>query len=359
EPIALEYFGEKGVRPMQIFFKASLMDDVKMLEIYQDRLSSNIADPEGMINTDGCDFPKKGKASVGVHRQYCGSLGKTENCQAGVFVGYSSSKGYGLVDRRLYLPEKWCSDEYQKLRQECAVPKDIQFKTKVDIASEMIRDAVTSGKFPAKWIGCDSFFGRNKGFLASLPENCYYFADIPDNLLMFTQMPIVGVPQSQGRGRKFTKERALTNPIPVSQIADDTSLPWQRISLGEGSKGPIIADVKILRVIDAEDIGGKNYLPGKEQWLYIRRYADGKMKFSLCNAPEDIPVAELHKAATMRWPIEQCFEECKSYLGMGDYEARSWSAWHKHMLLVMVAHLFIMEMRLYFKKNSNSNHAPS
>lgn len=359
EPIALEYFGEKGVRPMQIFFKASLMDDAKMLEIYQDRLSSDIADPEGMINTDGCDFPKKGKASIGVHRQYCGILGKTENCQAGVFVGYSSSKGYGLVDRRLYLPEKWCSDEYQKLRQECGVPEDIEFKTKVDIASDMIRDAMVSGKFPAKWIGCDSFFGRNKEFLASLPENCYYFADIPDNLLVFTQMPIVGIPQSQGRGKKFTKERAFTNPIPVSSITSDTSVPWQRISLGEGSKGPIVADVKILRVIDAEDIGGKNYLPGKEQWLYIRRYADGKMKFSFCNAPEDIPVAELHKAATMRWPIEQCFEECKSYLGMGDYEARSWPAWHKHMLLVMVAHLFITEMRLCFKKNSNSNHAPS
>jgi len=359
EPIALEYFGKKGVRPMQIFFKASLMDDAKMLKIYQDRLSSDIADPEGMINTDGCDFPKKGKASVGVHRQYCGILGKTENCQAGVFVGYSSSKGYGLVDRRLYLPEKWCSDECQKLRQECGVPKDIKFKSKVDIASDMIRDAMVSGKFPAKWIGCDSFFGRNKEFLASLPENCYYFADIPDNLLVFTQMPIVGVPQSQGRGKKFTKERAFTNPVPVSSITSNTSVPWQRISLGEGSKGPIVADVKILRVIDAEDIGGKNYLPGKEQWLYIRRYADGKIKFSFCNAPEDISVAELHKAATMRWPIEQCFEECKSYLGMGDYEARSWPAWHKHMLLVMVAHLFITEMRLCFKKNSNSNHAPS
>lgn len=335
------------------------MNDDKMLEIYQDRLSSDIADPDGMINTDGCDFPKKGKASIGVHRQYCGILGKTENCQAGVFVGYSSVKGYGLVDRRLYLPEKWCSDEYKKLRQECGVPEDIEFKTKVDIASSMIKDAMASGKFPAKWVGCDSFFGRNKEFLASLPKSCYYFADIPDNLLVFTQMPIVGIPQSQGRGKRFTKERAFTNPIPVSSIANDTSVPWQRVSLGEGSKGPIIADVKILRVIDAEDIGGKNYLPGKEQWLYIRRYADGKTKFSLCNAPEDISIAELHKAAIMRWPIEQCFEECKSYLGMGDYEARSWPAWHKHMLLVMVAHLFIMEMRLCFKKNSDSNRAPS
>jgi len=357
EPIALEYFGEKGVRPMQIFFKSSLMDDEKMLEIYQVRLSSDIAEPDGMLNVDGSDFPKKGKASVGVQRQYCGILGKRENCQAGVFIGYSSSKGYGLVDRRLYMPEKWFTEEYQKLRKESCVPEDIQFKTKVDIASDMLKSTIASGKFPAKWIGCDSFFGRDKEFLASLPENYYYFADIPENLKVFIQMPVVGVPEKNGHGKRFTKERALTDPIPVSSIANDTSIPWQRIILAEGSKGPIVADVKILRVIDAEDIGGKTYLPGKEQWLYIRRYTDGKTKFSLCNAPEDIPMEELHKAATMRWPIEQCFEECKSYLGMGDYEARSWPAWHKHMLLVMVAHLFITELRFYFKKNSGSNHA--
>lgn len=357
EPIALEYFGEKGVRPMQIFFKASLMDEAKMLETYQSRLSSSIADTNGMINTDGCDFPKKGKASIGVHRQYCGILGKTDNCQSGVFVGYSSSKGYGLVDRSLYLPEKWFDDDHQKLRKDCEVPKELKFKTKVDMASEMINDVVASGKFPAKWIGCDSFFGRNKEFLASLPKGCFYFADIPENLLVFTHMPEVGIPTSTGRGKKCTKERALTNPVSVSSIAKDDSIKWQQVILGEGSKGPIIADVKILRVVDTEDITGKNYLPGNEQWLYIRRYSDGKTKFSLCNAPADIAMEELHKAAIMRWPIEQCFEECKSYLGMDHYEARSWPAWHKHMLLVMVAHLFIIEMRQAFKKNTNFDNA--
>jgi SRSO17 transposase len=341
------------------FLEASLMDDAKMLDIYKDRLSSNIAEPDGMINTDGSDFPKKGKNSVGVHRQYCGILGKTENCQAGVFVGYSSTKGYGLVDRRLYLPEKWFDDDHKKLLEQCGIPEDIEYKTKVELASDMIKDTISSGKFPAKWIGCDSFFGRNKEFLASLPEECYYFADIPENILVFIQMPEVGIPESSGRGKKYTKERAFTNPVSVSSIAKDASIPWQKVILGEGSKGPIIADVKVLRIIDAEDIGGKNYLPGKEQWLYIRRYLDGKTKFSLCNAPNDIPIEELHKAATMRWPIEQCFEECKSYLGMGDYEARSWSAWYKHMLFVMVAHLFIIEMRLFYKKNFYFNNAPS
>ena len=359
EPIALEYFGEKGVRPMQIFFKASLMDDVKMLNQYQNRLSSYIADENGMINTDGSDFVKKGKYSVGVKRQYCGMLGKVENCQAGVFAGYSSRKGYGLVDRGLYMPEEWFSEGHHKKYEDCEVPDDLVFQTKVEMASEMIRKTMSSGKFPAKWIGCDSFFGRNKEFLSSIPESCYYFADIPDNLLVFDNMPEVGIPEDSGRGRKYTKERALSAPTPVSDLSKENSVPWQQVVLGEGAKGPIMADVKILRVIDAVDIGGKNYLPGVEQWLYIRKYSDGRIKYSLSNAPADISKDKLHLAATMRWPIEQCFEECKRYLGMDHYEARSWPAWHKHMLLVMVAHLFIIEMRLKFKKNSDFNNAPS
>lgn len=359
EPIALEYFGETGVRPMQIFFKASLMNDEKMFDIYRSRISSTISSSDAMITTDGCDFPKKGKASVGVYRQYCGILGKTENCQAGVFVGYSSDKGYGLIDRSLYLPEKWFDDDHKELRNKCEIPETIAFKTKIELASEMINNAVSSGKFPARWIGCDSFFGRNKEFLNSLPNSCYYFADIPENLLVFTQMPEVGIPENARRGPKCTKERALTSPISVSSIAKDNSIPWKHVVLGEGAKGPIIADVKILRVYDAIGITGKNYLPGKEQWIYIRRHSDGTVKFSLCNAPINMPITELHKAAIMRWPIEQCFEECKSFLGMGDYEARSWPAWHKHMLFVMVAHLFTLEMRLTFKKNSNFDYATS
>jgi SRSO17 transposase len=118
------------------------------------------------------------------------------------------------------------------------------------------------------------------------------------------------------------------------------------VILGEGSKGPIITDVKVLRVVECRD-----NLPGRDVWLYIRRYEDGRINFSLSNAPADIPKQELHRAATLRWPIEQCFEECKSYLGMGHCESRSWNAWHQHMLFVMIAHLFVLEVRQRFKKN--------
>ncbi len=351
EPIALEYTGPKGVRPLQIFFKDSPMNDSLMHKIYRQRLAFAISGQDGMINTDGSDFVKKGKDSVGVYRQYCGVLGKVENCQAGVFVGYSSDQGYGLVERRLYMPEAWFGDDYAGLRKECEVPKELQFKTKVELASEMINQTIASGLFPARWIGCDSFFGRNKEFLASLPEGYCYFADIPENIMVWIEMPTVSVAEYSGHGRKPINPQASTKPVPVSQIAKNNSIPWQQVILGEGAKGPIIAAVKCLRVVEAKrDDATKYYLPYQEVWLYIRKYADGKVKYAFSNASADIKQAELDKAATMRWPIEQCFEECKSYLGMGHYETRSWIAWHRHMLFVFMAHLFTIELRLMFKK---------
>ncbi|TDA70526.1 MAG: transposase [Clostridia bacterium] len=130
EPIALRYEGEKAVRPMQFFFQRSPWDEQKMLQLYQKRLASMVNDPDGMITVDGSDFPKKGTHSVGTSRQHCGILGKTDNCQAGVFIGYSGAHGYGLVDRRLYLPQKWFDEDHKALRERCGVPEDVTFATK-------------------------------------------------------------------------------------------------------------------------------------------------------------------------------------------------------------------------------------
>lgn len=356
EPIALEYDGPNGVRPLQIFFKNAPVDDKLMLEIYQQRLASTIAAPRGMINTDASDFIKKGKNSVGVKRQYCGTAGKVENCQSGVFVGYASERGYGLVNRALYMPEKWFDDEHATLYKECKVPESLVFKTKVELALEMIKQTAALGQFPARWIGCDSFFGRNKEFLASLPEEYYYFADIPENIMVWQSMPDVYVPKYSGRGKIPEKQRASTKPVPVSQIAGDKRIPWREVVLGEGAKGPIVAQVKCLRVTEAVK-ESSHYLPYQEVWLYIRRYNDGKIKYAFSNAPADVKRKKLDRASMLRWPIEQCFEECKSYLGMADYETRSWPAWHRHMLYVFIAHLFTIELRLKFKKNANFDHA--
>lgn len=179
EPIALRYQGIELVRPMQFFFQRSPWDDQKMLHLYQKRLASLVNDPNGMITADGSDFPKKGCHSVGVSRQHCGVLGKTDNCQAGVFIGYSGSKGYGLVDRRLYLPQKWFTEEYLDLCTCCGVPKEVTFATMPQLAAQMINQVLASGDFRARWIGCDSAFGSDPEFRAALPRKYWFFADIP------------------------------------------------------------------------------------------------------------------------------------------------------------------------------------
>ena len=121
--------------------------------------------------------------------------------------------------------------------------------------------------------------------------------------------------------------------------------------MAEGSKGPILAERKFLRCFSCRADGSRNYMkPGSEIWLYLRKYADGEIKYFVCNAPADLPIQELDRAVTLRWPIEQCFEECKSNLGMGHYECRSYKGWNRHMLFVMIAHLFAIQIREIFKK---------
>lgn len=224
----------------------------------------------------------------------------------------------------------------------------------------MIHKITEKGNIPYKWIGCDSAFGTDRTFLASLPENCYYFADVHADNLVFPEMPEMVVPPPKSNtGRPPKHKRPTISPIRVDTYATDETIPWQKVILAEGAKGPIITEVKFIRVVGCNSTTkyGNYMAPNEWVWLYLRRYDNGCIKYSLCNAPKDTPIETLHRVATMRWPIEQCFEECKSYLGMGHYETRSYKAWYRHMLFVMMAHLFTLILRMKFKKNYCVNHA--
>lgn len=155
--------------------------------------------------------------------------------------------------------------------------------------------------------------------------------------------PEIGIPTYKGRGAYPQKQRPLTDPVPVSEIANDPSLSWQTVSIGEGAKGPIIAQVTRLREVEQRD-----GLPGKEYWLFLRRYADSEIKYALCNAPQDMTMEEMVRASTMRWSIEQLFQEGKSYLDMDDYEVRSYTGWHRHMTLVFLIMHFLLSVRIEF-----------
>jgi SRSO17 transposase len=282
-----------------------------------------------MLTVDSCEFPKKGRESVGVARQYCGAVGKVDNCQSGVFVGYASRKGYGLLTSRLYLPESWFAPEQAQRRKNTRVPQALGFQTKPQIAQDLLARLAETRRFPATWIGCDTVFGADWAFLDAVPPGTHYFASVRANTLVFRTRPRVHVPRYRGRGHRPRKPRVTRGrAVPVSTLAASKKCPWTPVVLAE-------------------------------VWLFLRRTEDGQLKYAFSNAPPDTPLAELCRAATLRWPIEQCFQDGKSQVGMDHYEHRSWPAWHRHMLYVFLALHFLLRLRLSFKKNASPDAAAS
>jgi SRSO17 transposase len=203
------------------------------------------------------------------------------------------------------------------------------FATKTEIALELLRRQKQRGIFHAQWVGCDSFFGVDSGFrdeLAAMGMN--YLAAI------------------KPKSKVWVGERSLT----VAELASEPIIRWQKVILAEGAKGPIATEVARVRVRDNRD--GK---PGLTQWLILRRLEDGRLKYYLSNASALIAERTLWDTLVRRWPIEQCFEDGKKHLGMDHYENRSWKGWHRHMAYVSLAMLFLLRLRLGYKKNSNAH----
>jgi hypothetical protein len=201
----------------------------------------------------------------------------------------------------------------------------------------------------------DSFFGCDHHFLDSLPQGLVYFADIPNNHLVFTSYPEMSVPEYKGKGRRPSIPVPSFPPVDVSTIAADDSVPWNNVVLGTGSKGAIVVRDKCLRVVEARD--GE---PGKYVWLYIRELEDGSLKYALCNEPADASIEDIRKPALLRWSIEQSFKECKNHLGMDHYETRSWVGWRRHMLMTCIAQLFVLKMiHMFLAKKDQHLESPT
>lgn len=358
EPIAINLMDTHRVRSLQHFVSSGKWKTDALAQRHKQEASKTVADPQGVLNIDGSDFPKQGKESVGVWRQYCGRLGKVDNCQAGVFLGYSSPKGYLLLDRRLFLPEVWFSEQYKERWIKCKIPHGTVLQTKSELALEMIKDAHGSQLFPAKWITCDTAFGKNTHFLDNLPNELFYLAEVPSDTHVWIKRPKTYVPPYRGKGRPSKRvklKKGEPKSVHVSELAKAPSLNWKIVSLDEGAKGPIIAKIARLRVIESRDA-----LPGQECWLFLRHFPQSKeTQYFLSNAPEDIPFEEMTRVCVLRWPIEQCFKEGKSEIGMDHYEHRSWLGWHRHMTFVFLAQLFLLRLRHNLKKSPCTNSATS
>ena len=322
EKIVLEYSNPSRVRSHQKFLSDYKWNDRMMIAEINKKVAALLSSVDGMLTLDESDIPKKGKESVGVARQYCGNTGKIDNCQAGIFLGYSSSKGYALLEKELFLPALWFSDEYAERRIKTKIPEGTKFRSKLEIAEKMILKKIEENNFLVQWVGFDATFGISNEFRSCIAKTgCYYFADIKKNTLIFTSRLETEVPEYKGRGRKPTKERICdesAEPAHVQDIANNPDEPWKIHQISEGANGPIFAEVLMKRIYVCN-----NDIPAEEVWLFIRKDFDGKVRYSLSNAPVDISEQALISASALRWPIEQCFEIGKKHLGMDHYENRS------------------------------------
>jgi SRSO17 transposase len=366
EAIALRLLGagetaERDVRALQHFVSDGAWDDAAVLRRHWGLVEETLGADEGVLTVDGSDIPKQGTHSAGVARQYCGILGKRANCQAGVFVGYASRRGYTLLDRRLYLPELWFSPAYQGRWQAAAIPPETTFATKPALAADMVEAIVASQQLRARWLTCDEGYGDDPAFLDRVAAcGLWYLAEVarsthvwplvePDGQTARAAPQVWVPPPSSTMGPAPTRER-LHPDSPSSQAVETfaAQIPaaaWQRYRLLEGAKGPLLADCVAVRVVAVRD-----RLPGPTGWLLLRRTipAPGEppvYKFYLSNASVDLPLQALVWASGMRWPIERCFTEGKDELGLDHYECRFWRGWHHHMTLVILAHHFLVRLQ--------------
>ena len=359
EPIALAV-KEGNIRAMQRFVSEAIWDDDKILSKYRSMLNDDFGDPNGVLIFDETGFAKKGDDSIGVGRQYCGTIGKVENCQVGVFASYASPQGYALIDKKLFIPEKWFSDEYEIRRKKCELPDDITFKSKAQLAAQMFKEIYEGKQIPFKYVIADSFYGRNPDFIQAV-EQCpdvIYFVQVPSDTHCWLTMPITREKQYKYKGeirKKTVIEKTEKKPISVASLAKNiNNFFWYRRKVSEGTKGPIEYEFTKRRVVLST-----NGIPEKTVWLIIRRTIDENPTYSyyLSNAPVSARLPIFVWLSGLRWAIEQCFEETKSELGMDQYEVRKHRGWNHHILTCMLAHFFLWHLKIRLGKKSTIYYA--
>lgn len=308
----------------------------------------------GSIHIDECCFPKQGKDSVGAAPQYCGRLGKTANCQAGVFLGYAKGSYRTLIDERIYLPKSWIKDK--KRRKKCGVPWYVRFKKKSELAWDMIYHAQKKNKVPFGWIGMDSLYGRDSVLRNKIDaQGSIYIADIPNNLGVWLEPPKTGVPpRKKGvRGRNPTREKVIDGKksTKVRDIKDQLNgAKWHHVFIRDTERRELWTDMVCLRVFPSENNG----LPGDECWLIIRKDPKSKeIKYQLSNAPPDTSINRLAQMSGSRYWIERTFEDGKGIAGLADYQVRSWTGWHHHMTITLLAMLYLMVLSIDLGKKAD------
>ena len=340
EPIA--YLAGRPRKPVQHFVGGGLWDDEAVMAELRRHVAAEMADPDAVLVVDPSGFPKKGEGSCGVTRQWCGRLGKVENCQVGVFLGYVTAAGYAPLDRQLYLPQEWATD--RRRRRETHVPAEVRFRESWRIGLDLIDRSRPGLLFG--WVAGDDEFGRVSEFRAALRvRRLRYVLDVPCNTLIrdLDEAPAAGKRRPPWRR---VDEWATAQP----------SGRWRRMVVSAGAKGPRV--VRLLEAwVQAKDEDGS---AGPRERLVVIRMVDREPQvwYTLSNAPAEIPVGRVAVAHGRRHGIEEVLQAGKGEVGLGHYEVRSWVGWHHHMTLSLLALWFlILEKRRLGGKNPGPDRA--
>jgi SRSO17 transposase len=333
EPIAHQ--AGRPRKPVQHFVGAGRWDDEAVMAELRRHVAAEEADPDGVLVLDPSGFPKSGSDSCGVARQWCGRLGKVENCQVGVFLTYVTAQGYAPLDRQLYLPREWAAD--RRRRRAAHVPEGVAFQETWRIGLELLDRS--GGDVPFGWVAGDDEFGRSSAFRAALRgRGLRYVLDVPCN----TQVRDLG--EAPAPGRRVPPWRRVdewARAQPPSR--------WRRLVLAGGSKGP--RAVRALEAwVQARDEDG---CVGPRERLVVLRGAGSEPRvwYALSNARREVPLARVAEAQGRRHGVEEVLQAGKGEVGLGQYEVRSWVGWHHHMTLSLLALWFlILEQRRLGKK---------
>lgn len=344
---SIAYHHDQDRQPLQKFIGQIPWDHQPLVTELARQVGIEIGEPDGVIVFDPSGFAKKGTASVGVQRQWCGRLGKIENCQVGIYLAYVSRLEHALVDVRLYLPAEWARDK--KRRKECGVPKEVRFQTRHEQALEMLQ--AQGSLLPHAWIAGDDEMGRSSKFRGDLRAlNERYLLAVPSNTLI--RDCEVEPPAQSGRGRRrkipFTRVDRWCAALPEDA--------WETIEVRPGEKGPLAVQMVKRRVLAKTE----RRRVGPEEILVVSReqQADGtfKLDYYLSSAAAETPLAEFARVAKAEHRIEDCLKRAKSEAGLAQYQVRTWEGWHHHQTLSLLATWFLTQETRRGKKMDTSNH---
>lgn len=356
--VARDQFPTAGrVRSLQRFLSDGRWNEERLLNRYHRLIVEDMGDAEGVcLFTEAC-FPKKGEDSAGVAKQYCSCQGRAVNCQVGVFAAYVSRYGYALLDRRLFVPEHWFGDALRTKRCKSAVPQELHFKTKSQLAAEILEQLRGSGIIPFKYVVTDRIACSAE--LIDILEGQHglmYLASVAaDASFQFDALSVERtMPARQMSGGREPEGR-FTSPVPVLHFArNQNDFFWYRRKLTAGAEGDVAYEFTKVRVALSQ---GNS--PARAAWLIVRRnlQQNPSYTFFVSNAPPYTGLERIVWLSGIPWAVQWCLQEAQDYLAMGSYEVRKYPGWGRHMLTCMLAHFSLWHTQIRLGEKSRHHYS--